>query len=88
MPEAARMSTRSDLLDWVVEALVALGGSGSVIEVSRQVWATHSDDLGSSGDLFFTWQYDLRWAAKRLRDAGRLQAVGTRGEPWRLVGSA
>lgn len=65
-----------------------LGGAGSVLEVSRQVWARHADDLGASEDLFFTWQYDLRWAAKNLRDAGRLLVVGKRGEPWTLSGSA
>lgn len=84
MAEAARMATKGELPDWIVEALITLGGAGSVVEVSRQVWTTHADDLESSGDLFFTWQYDLRWAAKKLRDAGRLQAAGAGRTPWRL----
>ena len=32
------------------------------------VWRDHEPDLRASGDLFFTWQYDIRWAAQRLRD--------------------
>lgn len=84
MTEAERVATKGDLPDWIVEALTALGGAGSVIEVSRHVWATHADDLEASGDLFFTWQYDLRWAAKKLRDSGQLEPVGAGRAPWQL----
>jgi len=67
------MSSKADLMGWVVEALSQLGGSAEVIEVSKQVWRNHETDLTSSGDLFFTWQYDVRWAAKKLRDSGMLK---------------
>ena len=67
------MTNKADLMDWVVQALDQLGGSAEVIEVSKQVWHNHENDLGLSGDLFFTWQYDLRWAAKKLRDSGVLK---------------
>ncbi|MGH7899842.1 MAG: hypothetical protein ACREQQ_17940 [Candidatus Binatia bacterium] len=41
--------------------------------------------MKQAGDLFYTWQYDLRWAAKRLRDVGKMKAVhGERGQPWEL----
>lgn len=60
-------------MDWVVEALEQLGGTAGVVEVSRQVWQNHESDLRESGDLFYTWQYDLRWAATKLRKAGQLQ---------------
>ncbi|SDW39046.1 hypothetical protein SAMN05444006_10397 [Allgaiera indica] len=29
-----------------------------------------------SGDLFYTWQYDMRWAAQNLRGAGKLVLSG------------
>ena len=67
------MTSNADLMDWVMEALDQLGGSAEVVEISKQVWRNHEADLTSSGDLFFTWQYDLRWAAKRLRDSGKLK---------------
>jgi len=74
-------------MDWVLEALQELGGSAEVIDVSKRVWLNHEDDITESGDLFYTWQYDLRWAAKKLRDAGRLQPSEGRKPhaKWRLV---
>ncbi len=80
------MATKHDLPDWVIEALTELGGSGGVVEVSEVVWRRHEPDLRQSGDLFFTWQYDIRWAAQQLRDAGRLQKMaGAKRSPWRLA---
>jgi len=34
--------------------------AGTIVEISRAVWDRHEDDLRESGDLFYTWQYDLR----------------------------
>jgi hypothetical protein len=79
------LATKNDLVDWVVEALTELGGTGSILQVSRAVWRRHEDDLRDSGDLFYTWQYDLRWAGQKLRDSGRLLSVdGNRKLPWTL----
>lgn len=73
------VANKADLTDWVLEALQQLGGSAEVIDVSKRVWRNHEADLVASGDLFYTWQYDLRWAAQRLRDSGRLKpSVGRR----------
>jgi len=79
------VATKHDLQAWVLEALDVLGGSGTVTEVSKQVWHRHEAELRESGDLFFTWQYDLRWAAKGLRDR-RLLAPAKRGGPWVVTG--
>lgn len=76
-------------MPWVVEALEQLGGSGSVVEVSRVVWARHRDELEVHGDLFYTWQYDIRWAGQKLRDDGTLEAVaGRRNSEWRLTATS
>jgi hypothetical protein len=85
--QAARVATKSDLESWIAEALRELGGQGSVVDVCRVVWQRHEDDLRSSGDLFFTWQYDIRWAAQKLRDRAELAAVDgpKRRGPWRLA---
>ena len=64
------MADKSDLKDWVVEALRAAGGSSSLIEVAKHIWANHEDELRHSGDLFYKWQYDMRWAATVLRNEG------------------
>lgn len=79
------MSDKRDLRSWVIEALRALGGEGTPAEVCREIWNAHENSLRDSGQLFFTWQYDVRWAAQTLRDDGILQK-SSRGSaiPWRL----
>lgn len=83
-PKLPDVATRADLTDWVHAALVELGGRGSQLDVAKLVWRDHERDLRDSGDLFFTWQYDIRWAATRLRKRG-VMAVNRAGEPWRLA---
>lgn len=80
------MATKEDLRGWVIEALASLGGSGSPTDVCREVWRRHEGDLRVSGDLFFTWQYDIRWAAQLLRNSGAL-AKAPKGSnlPWTLT---
>ena len=81
------MADRQILRAWVVESLRALHGSGTIVEVCRHVWQVHEHELRSSGDLFFTWQYDIRWAAQHLRNNGYLHSVeGDRRAPWELAG--
>lgn len=80
------MPDKGVLREWVVEALRGLGGAGSVVEVCEDVWRHHEAELRQAGDLFFTWQYDIRWAAQTLRDEGVLQPMaGRRRQPWALA---
>jgi hypothetical protein len=69
------MASRADLEEWVCEALDHHGGEASVLEVSKYIWIEHENELRASDRLFYSWQYDLRWAAKKLRDKGRLVAA-------------
>ena len=69
------MATRQDLLDWVLEALQGQGGKATISDVAKHIWDHHEGELRESGKLFFTWQYDMRWAAKRLRDQNLLAAA-------------
>lgn len=79
------MTDRKVLQGFVVEALHALGGQGTPLAVCKHVWKTRENELRASGDLFFTWQYDIRWAAQQLRIDGTLEPVsGDRRAPWRL----
>jgi hypothetical protein len=79
------MATREDLQDWVIQALNSFSGSGTIVQVARHIWENHSEDLQSSGDLFYTWQYDMRWAATKLRDKNIIlpAEVSQKGQ-WRL----
>jgi hypothetical protein len=80
------MATKYDLQEWVQEALTILGGRGTVVEVAKQIWKQHEAELRASGDLFFTWQYDMRWAAQTLRDTGRAKKAGETGRGrWELI---
>lgn len=69
------MASKSDLVDWVRAALQAAGGSASLLLVAQYIWKHHEDDLRESGNLFYTWQYDMRWAATELRRRGVMVAA-------------
>jgi hypothetical protein len=80
------MTTKHDLGDWIVAALRAKGGSAGLVDICRYVWEHHEDELQRSGDLFFTWQYDIRWAATNLRHGGILKAANlSPAGVWELV---
>ncbi|GIL34000.1 hypothetical protein [Phycicoccus sp. DTK01] len=79
------MATKDDLKQWVLDAVTALGGSAPIPRVAEHLWAEHEAELRASGDLFWTWQYDMRWAAQSLRDQGLLAAKqGRRTGTWDL----
>lgn len=64
--------TRNDLPDMVVEALNSLGGKGKIVQICKYIWEHYEEELRKSGDLFYCWQYDMRWAGQKLRDEGVL----------------
>ena len=59
--------TRKILRDWLIDALKQNGGKGKIVELCKIIWKNHEKDLLHSGELFYTWQYDVRWAATALR---------------------
>ena len=69
------MATKLDLADWLLEALRTNGGGGTIVQLCKHIWEKHESDLRSSGDLFYTWQYDVRWAANELRRTGKMKPV-------------
>ncbi len=66
---------RYDLPDILYSSIKALGGQTDIINVCKYVWEHYKIDLEHSGDLFYTWQYDIRWAATELRKTGRMKAT-------------
>jgi hypothetical protein len=79
------MATKHDLEKWVVDALTRLDGSAGLVEVCKEIWNAHEHDLRRSGDLFYTWQYDVRWAAQNLRDRGLLKPASRPPGPWEVA---
>ncbi|MGD2117409.1 MAG: hypothetical protein PVG66_03555 [Chromatiales bacterium] len=71
------MATKTDLQGWVENAIKDNGGRAKLIDVARHIWQHHESDLKASGDLFYTWQYDMRWAANQLRTQGILSSAET-----------
>jgi hypothetical protein len=69
---------------WVVEALTALGGQGSVVQISRHIRQNPEPGLRAEGNLFYTWQYAMRWAAQRLQHEGKLSKSG-KNRMWYLT---
>ena len=69
------LANKEDLQKWVLTALKSLNGSGGIVDVARVIWRDHETELRSSGDLFFTWQYDMRWAANQLRRKRIMKSV-------------
>jgi hypothetical protein len=69
------MITRKNFEEWVLDALKAHNGSASVVQVARYVWQKYIPQLQPTDDLFYTWQYDVRWAAYTLRRQKRMKAA-------------
>lgn len=66
------MAYIDNLQEWVREALGELGGQGAINDVAREIWLKHENDLRHAGEHFYSWQYDMRWAAQRLRNKNLL----------------
>jgi len=67
------MANKKNLKDWLVEALKKNNGNLTTVKASKYVWEHYENALKKSGDLFYTWQYDLRWAATELRKSTIMQ---------------
>jgi hypothetical protein len=71
---------------WLLDALEELGGRGTIVEVCRIVWRDHEPDLRDAGNLFYRWQYVIRWSALNLRKKGKLKPVErASGNVWELT---
>ncbi|MET0436496.1 MAG: hypothetical protein ABW043_03280 [Devosia sp.] len=69
------MATKADLRDWVYSAVQGAGGKATIVDVAKHIWLNHESELRASGALFYTWQYDMRWAAQDLRRTGRFASI-------------
>lgn len=79
------MSNKTDLQTWIIEAPQRNGGTAQLLDVAKDIWGHHEADPRERGDLFYTWQYDMRWAAQRLRNAGEFAPVNNaRNGTWSL----
>lgn len=78
--------TRESMKQWIIVCLQERGGKAWPREVSKYVWDSYEVELRNSGDMLYMWQYEIRWAAQKLRDEGVLKPVnGRRDLPWELA---
>jgi hypothetical protein len=77
------MLTRQGLEPLIVEALQSAGGSLSLKDINKSIWQNHQHELEESGDFFYIWQYELRWAGEALDKAGIIKRGPPRGM-WHL----
>jgi len=80
------MSETKYMMGLVVEAIEYYGGEAKIIDISRYLWGKYENDFRAGGDLFYRWQYVMRWAATKLRKQGILRASeSTRSGIWSLT---
>ena len=70
---------RDDLKQLILDAVTIRGGTARIAEVGRYIWERHEAVLRASGDFFYTWQYELRWASDQLAREGKLDKTSMRG---------
>jgi len=64
---------RHTMTGWVVEAIENCGGTATILDVCKDVWENHGEEIEASGDMFYKWQYEIRWAGDILRKDGILK---------------
>ena len=52
--------TKDLLPELLVHCLKELGGEATIVQVCKRFWLHYEDELKHSGDLLYTWQYDIR----------------------------
>ena len=78
------MPSKDDLKWWIVDALKAYGGKAFIIDVAEHIWTNHSKELETNRNLFFRWQYVMRWAALELRK-DKIMTNNKPQDPWELT---
>jgi hypothetical protein len=76
---------QAQLKKMLLDTLEDLGGEATLLEICRYIWDNYEGFLRSSGDEFYKWQYDIRWAATSLRKKGILEEPqkGKKGK-WKI----
>lgn len=64
---------RKDMPDILYDIIKQMGGKAKMMDIFKIFWQEYEDELKKSGDLFYTWNYDIRWAATKLRKENRMK---------------
>lgn len=70
--------TRTDLPNILYQIIDELGGRAKMMDIFKSFWAKYKNVLNEDEDIFYTWNYDIRWAATQLRKEKRMKPAETR----------
>ena len=59
--------SKDDLPRLLENVLKEMNGNGYILDISKKFWIKYKDNITPDNNLFYTWQYDIRWAATELR---------------------
>ncbi|MEG1070867.1 MAG: hypothetical protein RSE01_03480 [Akkermansia sp.] len=69
---------RSDLPNILYDIIKSLNGKATMMDVFKCFWNKYGNQLTINDDLFYTWNYDIRWAATKLRKEDRMKPASRR----------
>lgn len=67
------MISRNDLPELLYNTIKELGGKADMMTIFKKFYHDNEQLLKKSGDLFYTWNYDIRWAATKLRKKNKMR---------------
>ena len=70
------MISRNDLPELLYNTIKELGGKADMMTIFKKFYHDNEQLLKKSGDLFYTWNYDIRWAATKLRKTIKCAQLG------------
>lgn len=63
---------RDDFKLLILAALKEYKGQAKIHQVCEHVWTHNSSQIMESKQVLYTWQYDIRWAANKLRRENKI----------------
>lgn len=61
------------LKPWLEDVLRDAKKKMTIVEVAREIWRIHENELRKDEALFLTWQYEMRLAAQSLVDEAKIE---------------
>jgi hypothetical protein len=76
---------RADFVEPVYQAIKHHGGKATIVEIAKHIWSKYESEIRRSGDVLYTWQYEMRWAGDILVKSGRIAKGKTANGIWEII---
>jgi hypothetical protein len=81
MPDVIKI-TKQDLPNILHKLLHDnFNGRAEMMDIFKKFYKVYEDALKNSDDLFYTWNYDIRWAATELRKQKIMKPASSKENP-------